>query len=56
MQKIGTLELSVPDLHLPVDERICDLEMVFGGTELNMTATYRRTGKKVEGRFEFDCT
>jgi len=56
MQEVGKLVLQIPEPHLPTWQRICDVEVVFGDTELKMTAIYRNTGARIEGYFEFACT
>ena len=46
--------MDIPDKNLPRKQKDVDVEIEFGNTELKVTATYRRTGKKTDAKFEFE--
>jgi len=50
---LGYMDVDLPDVGLPIHERIVDTVMKFGGTTFSVTATYRRTGKSVSAKFSF---
>jgi molecular chaperone DnaK (HSP70) len=52
-RKIGELLVEVPDTHLPVEQRIVDVVMKFGGPTFSVMATYRRTKVVVKAQFSF---